>query len=403
MTLRRDWLKSVARGGAAAVAGAWGIDVRAQQATSPRPASRTVQRPALEAWESRPPVDRQAADMLEAIRARHRLPGMLGAIVKGDAVIATAATGVRRIDAPGEIRITDLIHLGSCTKAMTATLLGTLYEQGAVSPDATLAGVFPEYADRLHPDYRAVTLAQLTSHRAGLPKDVDWWRLPGRTPTEKRYALLQETCAAPPRTRPGTSYTYSNVGYVLAGLMAEQVTGMGWEELIRERVFQPLRMYSAGFGPPGAGRSEPGEQPYGHHLVDGRVESIRHDNPEVMGPAGTVHCTMLDWAKFASAHLRGERRGAKLLQPSTYRILHTPAPGEAYAGGWMAVDRDWAGGRALSHTGSNTMWYATIWLAPARDFGMLVATNQGGGTTDQACDEGVGALLQRYEAAYARG
>jgi len=409
MTRRRDWLKCVMFGGAAALGGA----ARAQQPPPPgarrealRPvgpgAERNALRPVLEPWEARLPEDPQAAALLEAVRARHKMPGMIGAILKGTSVVSIAATGVRKVGGDDPIRPTDLVHLGSCTKAMTATLVGALFEEGLLAASSTLAGVFPEYADRLHPDFRGVTLSQLLTHRAGLPHDGDWWNLRGVSPTEKRYAALVELCSVAPKSRPGSAYGYSNAGYVLAGLMAEQVTGASWEELMRARVFAPLNMYSAGFGPPGADRSSRGDDaPYGHHLVRGRLEAIRHDNPEVMGPAGTVHCTIGDWAKFAVAHLRGERPGSKILRPETYRDLHTPRPGEGYAGGWMALDRPWAGGRALNHAGSNTMWYATVWLAPARDFGILVVANQGGGTSDQACDEAVGALLGRYEAAFA--
>ena len=75
-------------------------------------------------------------------------------------------------------------------------------------------------------------------------------------------------------------------------------------------------------------------------------------------------------------------------------MLHTPPSGGDYAGGWMAVDRPWAGGKALTHSGSNTMWYCTIWLAPARDFGILVATNKGGDGAVKACDEASGELIR---------
>ncbi|WP_165251839.1 serine hydrolase domain-containing protein [Paludisphaera soli] len=409
---RRDWLKSVLLGGAAGVAGSFVGSAKGQEPIGPgtrrtvrKPVAptpgRNALRPVLEPWEVRLPDDPQTAAALETVRSRHKLPGMIGAILKGNAVVSIGATGVRKIGDSDPIRVTDLVHLGSCTKAITATLLGTLFEEGLLGASSTIGTVFPEYADGLHPDFRDATLSQLLTHRAGLPHDADWWNLAGRTPTDKRYSALLELCRVAPKTRPGAAYSYSNAGYVLAGLMAEQVTGATWEDLTRARVFERLNMYSGGFGPPGADRSSREDAPYGHHLVRGRIEAIRHDNAEVMGPAGTVHCTMGDWAKFAVAHLRGERPGAKILRPETYRDLHTPRRGETYAGGWMAFDRPWAGGRALNHAGSNTMWYAVVWLAPARDFGVLVVANQGGGTSDQACDEAVGALLGRYEAAFA--
>jgi hypothetical protein len=76
-----------------------------------------------------------------------------------------------------------------------------------------------------------------------------------------------------------------------------------------------------------------------------------------------------------------------LLERATFKKLHTPPRGGDYAGGWIVVERGWAGGRALNHDGSNTMWYASTWLAPARDFATVAVTNLGGGPTAEACDE----------------
>src|SRR4030095_2402626 len=82
------------------------------------------------------------------------------------------------------------------------------------------------------------------------------------------------------------------------------------------------------------------------------------DNPAAIAPAGRVHCTIGDWAKFVALHVRGESKGgATLLSPEALVKLHAPVADEAhYAMGWIVTDRPWAGGRALTHSGSNTMW-----------------------------------------------
>lgn len=411
---RRDWLKRSLGGGLAAAAGMSWNRATAQEPNQAagksryearRPTTldpdRQALRPALEPWEARLANDPQIERLLELVRAEHKLPGMVGGIIKGPALAAIGATGVRRLGATDPFQITDQIHLGSCTKAMTATLLGILTEQGLLKASSTLADVFPECAERMHPDFKTVTLSHLLTHRAGLPHDAaNGWRLPGRTLTEKRYAALEQLTASPPTFKPGTKYGYSNAGYVLAGLMAERVTGVSWEVLTRQNIFTPLNMFSAGFGPPGEGTAGESDQPYGHHRVKGKIEPIQHDNPPYMGPAGRVHCTMADWAKFAILHLRGERDGSKILRRETLRDLHTPPRGTEYAGGWLVLDRSWAGGRALTHSGSNTYWYVTVWLAPVRDFGLLVATNQGGDAAAKACDQAIGALIRHREAAF---
>ena len=119
------------------------------------------------------------------------------------------------------------------------------------------------------------------------------------------------------------------------------------------------------------------------------------DNPPAIAPAGTVHATLGDWGRFVSLHLRGARgEEGEFLPPKAFRRLHTPPEGQTYALGWDTGRRPWAGGRVLTHAGSNTMWYCVTWLAPEKDFAVLVATNRGNAAA--ACDEAASALIRRH-------
>ena len=331
-------------------------------------------------------------DILAPVRDTNHLPGLIGAILIGDRLAAIGAVGIRKIASPQSIRVTDQVHIGSCTKAMTATIIGTLVDEGKLTWGSTIRDVFPEAAPRFHEDFKKVSVSHLLTHRAGLPANVPWWHLDGRTTTEQRYSLLSQVLIQPPESRPGSTYAYSNVGYALAGLIAEQVTGQPWETLMRDRLFVPLGMTTAGFGSPGRPGSV--DQPWGHRVHEARAEPTQQDNAPAMGPAGTVHCSVADWGKFAALHLAGERGKGKLLKPATFRVLHTPPSGKEYAGGWLAVQRSWAGGLALNHNGSNTFWYATVWIAPARNFSVLVAINQGGKVAETASDEAAVELIR---------
>jgi CubicO group peptidase (beta-lactamase class C family) len=337
-------------------------------------------------------ADKRVNQVLAPIRDEHHLPGLLGAILIGNRLAAIGALGIRKIGSPEPIRVTDQMHLGSCTKAMTATMIGTLIDEGKLSFETTIRQVFPDVAPQLHRDFQGATLRQLLTHRAGLPADGPWWTLSGGTTTEKRRDLLARMLTKEPRSRPGSTFAYSNIGYALAGLMAEQVSGESWEELMRRRLFKPLGMDSAGFGTPGG--PDRVEQPWGHHVSGNEFKPTQRDNAPPLGPAGTVHCAIPDWAKFAALHLRGAQRKANLLKPATFRALHTPAPDGDYAGGWNVLERSWAGGRTLMHNGSNTSWYATIWIAPARDFAIMIATNQGGDAAANACEQAANTMIR---------
>jgi len=124
----------------------------------------------------------------------------------------------------------------------------------------------------------------------------------------------------------------------------------------------------------------------------------KEDNPPVMNPAGRVHCTIQDWAKYVADLLRGMNGKPALLPAAAYEKLTTPPAGGDYAPGWIVAEREWAGGMVLNHNGSNTMNYATAWIAPKRDVAFLACTNQGGDAAQAACDAAVTLMIQYYAA-----
>lgn len=85
-----------------------------------------------------------------------------------------------------------------------------------------------------------------------------------------------------------------------------------------------------------------------------------------------------------------------MLKPGTYQKLHTPPFGGEYALGWIVAQRDWGGGKVLNHAGDNTMNFANVWIAPQRDFAILVCVNQSGNAAFQATDAAVGALIKLH-------
>jgi CubicO group peptidase (beta-lactamase class C family) len=194
----------------------------------------------------------RVADLLEPLRQKYKLPAMAGAILTSKGLDAVGATGVRKAGTPVSITIEDEWHLGSDTKAMTATILASLAEKGTLRWDQTLGQIFPQLAPSMNPQMREVTVLQLLSHRAGLPHDVPWRRFSGASeslPLQRR-AVVKLVGSMQPVSRPGSQYAYSNVGYVLAGAIAEKLTGEAWEDLIAKIIFRPLGMTSAGFGGP---------------------------------------------------------------------------------------------------------------------------------------------------------
>jgi CubicO group peptidase (beta-lactamase class C family) len=335
---------------------------------------------------------------LETIRKKHDLPALAVVVVKDGQICERAAVGVRKWGDSTPVTTNDVFHIGSDTKSMTATLTAMLIEEGKLSWNTTIADVFPELKGRMDKQYEAVTVEQLLTHRGGVPgapPSAAWkraWEQQG-TPAQQRYEFIQAVLAQPPEAPPGTKMIYSNQGYAIIGAMLEKITGTPWETLITERLFKPLHMDSAGFGPPGTMGEV--DQPWGHIHKLGITVPVQEDNPPAIAPAGRVHCSLDDLARFTIFQMEGERTGG-LLKPETFRKLHTPPAGGDYACGWIVVKRGWAGGNALTHAGSNTMWYVVMWLAPEKDFSVVVATNIAGPDAEQGCDEVAAAMIQKW-------
>jgi CubicO group peptidase (beta-lactamase class C family) len=304
------------------------------------------------------------------------IPGHGTVVLKGETE-EISVSGVRKWGTTDLIQKDDAFHLGSNTKAITATLAAILVEEQHLNWTSTLGQLLPEM--EIHPLLREVTFDYLLAHRAGLPKDTEtsennWLfkelhRL-GRTPQESRLFYTEAILKRPPLHHPGSQFYYSNAGYMVAGFILEKITGKSWEDLMVEKLFHPLQMHSCHFGAPPV--------IWGHRMEQEKILSARFDNPPAFRPAGGIHCSLKDWSRFLHLHLQGFNGEAKLLTSSSFKKLHQLFPDQQsyYTfGGWIRVYRSWAGGDVLTHSGSNTYHFSQVWLAPRRQRGFVTVYN----------------------------
>jgi CubicO group peptidase (beta-lactamase class C family) len=347
-------------------------------------------------------------DILTPYLSRYQLPAAAAAAIREGQVVASGAVGVRRAGTDTPVKITDAFHIGSDTKAMTSLLAGMMVEESKLQWSSTIGQSFPELATTMDAGLRDVTLEQLLSHTSGIPSDNDaFGRLVGESfeqedmnLDELRAWLVGKWSNQPLVAKPGTTFAYSNLGYTTAGAMIERAAKTTWEEMIVQRIFTPLNLETAGFGPQASvGRVD---APLGHATrADGTLKPILAgpdgDNALIIGPAGTVHLSILDFAAWAGWQAGEGRRDPALVRPETLRKLHTQViavpphdapPGTPPAGyyclGWGIATLPFAPEPFLTHTGSNNMNLAMILLRPKQDFGMVLATNVAGTNADVA-------------------
>ncbi len=340
-----------------------------------------------------------ASQEVESIRSKYALPAMAGAVVEGDQIVLAGAAGFRKLGHEAKVTLADRFHIGSVTKSMTATLAGTLVESGKIQWKTTIKDVFGKDGKGVHADYLNVTLEQLLSHRGGAPlaAPVNLWKtawLKQGSHQDQRFQFVKGLLEMGPINPPDSQYIYSNQGYSIAGVMLEKVAEKPWEKLMQENIFSPLGISSAGFGVPGI----LGEvtEPWGHVEKDGKLVPIQNDNPPAIGPAGTVHASIPDIARYASMHLQGHRgTNTAMLKLATWKKLHQAVNGQDYALGWMVREGTWTRGKSLWHNGSNTMFYIVVWVVPHENIAVVVAANAANGPAKAGCEDAAALLVER--------
>jgi CubicO group peptidase (beta-lactamase class C family) len=321
---------------------------------------------------------------VEGIAGERKLVGMAAIVMTGDAVVAQAATGFRTKEQTDPLLASDLFHVGSIGKSMSATAIASLVEDGIMSWDDALGQRLPDIA--MDAGWRDVSLHQLLTHTASIPRAPISAMINSVTDPvrlrEVRREIAATLLAELPTTPPGSAFSYSNEGFMLASVMAEEATGEMWEDIIRTRLAKPLGLTSLGFGAPTG--ETPQAVPWGHRKIGAfklaMAPAGNADNPAWMAAAGTMHMTLDDLLTYGRTHIEAGRDADSLLSVETFERLHTPVMND-YAYGWVVQRRDFGAGEepVIWHNGSNTMWYALLVLLPERDTVIVMATNDGSG------------------------
>ena len=147
--------------------------------------------------------DRAVTNLLAPIRARYQVPAMAAALVTSKGLVTAGAVGTRKRGIEAPVTLNDQWHLGSDTKAMTATLVAKLVEKGRLKWDSTMAEVFPDLAPGFGAEARTITVLQLLSHRSGLKANPDLADYRGANGMEERSRLVKAEFSRAPKTQAG--------------------------------------------------------------------------------------------------------------------------------------------------------------------------------------------------------
>lgn len=323
-------------------------------------------------------MGRKIEAAVREVRQATDVPALACAVVRGKELVAAAVDGVRRHGSSTPVTLADRFHIGSNTKSMTATLLGLLIEQKRVASWQTpLEKLLPDLAGSMHADYRSMPLSFLVHQTTGIldssERGLDYGAK-GNSIADQRTLRARQVLAVKPDFKPGSKFNYQNINFVVAGAVVDRLAGgESWEQAIRTHLLTPLGITTAGYGPMGLPGTE--AQPYGHTRQGDTLKPIWGDNPPSLGPAGTLHLSVMDFARYARLHLMAELGIAPgLLSVAALQELHKPLNG--YGKGWGVSGPDAKGQYNLSHRGSNTMNTADITIRPGVEMAVVVMTNE---------------------------
>jgi CubicO group peptidase (beta-lactamase class C family) len=307
-----------------------------------------------------------------------KVPGLAIAVVQNGEVALVRAYGLRDVEAG--LKVTTDTHFTICsiTKSFTATGLALLVDERRLDWTKPVRDYIPEF--RLHDAVVTdrVTVRDLLCHHSGLPRH-DWVWLPGDLSPAQMLAAMRYL---EPSDDIRSTHQYLNLGYLVASIVAERVSGQSWTEFTRARLTDKLHM-SVTFTAEDLAATADAAVPY---AMDGDTRLRAERWPIRVMAAGGINTSIASFANWLRVHLdKGEFEGQRLLTPALIQQLQTPrvhvsAPefaeySDVHCGLGFRL-HSYRGERVVWHTGGWIGWSTLMTMLPERGVGVAVFTNR---------------------------
>ncbi len=342
--------------------------------------------------------DFQAIDVYLGAQIRDsHIPGLAVAIVKEGRIVHARGFGIARPDGKPVTPQTPFV-LGSTSKSITAVAILQLVEAGLVELDLPVRAYLPWFSAADLAMSERMTVRHLLQHTSGFSTAAGREFLKGTdTSAEALEKSVRSLRAIRLKLPPGEQYQYSNINYIVLGMIVQEVSGQPFDDYVRTHIFQPLEMRNSF-----ASRDEAQQHGLaaGHQMWFGYpVEAEGLPWSRDMVPAGDLISTAEDMAKFLAALMNNEEQERTALLPvARLEEMFQPGPssrGDAHYGlGWMV--KDFRGTRAAFHPGDLPEYHSNMLLLLDKDWGVIVLTNVNGYLFTRRMHrlaEGIGAML----------
>ena len=322
--------------------------------------------------------------LIEEELARFRVPGAAVAVVKEGEVVIAGGFGYR--DAEQQLPVTDqtLFPIGSTTKAFTASVIGSLVDEGLVEWDRPVREYLPGFELNDPFATQALTLRDMLSHRSGLPRHDSMLLMYG-SGAMTRAELVNRIRHLPLSKTLREKWQYNNLLYMTAGYLVEVLTGDTWEEAVQKRLLDPLGMTNTNFSIAELQKSPDHSLPYSEE--DGSIVEVPFRAIEMVGPAGSINSCAADLAQWLRLNAeQGQLDAGEIVSQHALKEVHEPVSvvpsddpweeihGVGYALGWMI--EDFRGHRVTWHTGGIDGFEAIVSFIPQQRVGVAVLCNR---------------------------
>ena len=345
--------------------------------------------------------------------AEWQVPGLALCVVRDGEPDLLKVYGQRDVEAALPVTVDTQFTICSITKSFTAIGLGMLVDERRLDWTKPVREYLPEF--RLHDPIATdrVTVQDLLCHHSGLPRH-DWVWMAGDPSRDEMFAALRYL---EPSKDIRTSFQYSNLGYLVAGMVAERITGQSWQDFTRERILTKLGMTHVGFSAEDLQRAEDHAWPYVLGDEEPGVFVRRRAKlwPIRNTAAGGINAAISDMANYLRFHLAGGRyNDVQLLSKATLQAMQTPrvhaGPSEFveisdYHYGFGLSSYYYRGERVVGHSGGWVGWGTLMVMLPDRNAGIVTLTNRTGSPVtdivsmavfDRLCGKEPVPFLDRY-------
>jgi CubicO group peptidase (beta-lactamase class C family) len=323
-------------------------------------------------------LDSQIAEELE----KWKVPGVAVAILKDGKLIRANGYGFSDVKRNRSVTTETLFAIGSMTKSFTATSIAILADKGNLQWDTPVREYLPTL--RLYDPVATerITPRDLLTHRSGLARhDLMWYKA-----AFTREELFHRLRFLEPSKDFRSTFQYQNLLYMVAGYLAGKLSGMTWEDFVRQEILTPAGMRQTNFKVTDAQKAEEFARPY--MKLDNSVVEVPFCNMDAIGPAGSINSNIAELSRYLAFHVNaGSYEETTLVSERNALEMQTPQivvpeadrydelGDTSYGLGWFVST--YRGHKVVYHEGGIDGFLSLASFMPQKKIGAIVLTNLG--------------------------